>query len=272
MVETRLSLESNFRLERIRSIKQYAFVVQWIIFLLLAVFIIYKEGLTTDPLYIPLNATISYICIISTVMIGEGIFFKLMEMNNEHSFSSKFLIARKASQSSLIYLIIAIIVVVIFVTPPIVGVMEGMATETGEMWSGDSNSFSTQTTTGIMDLKGITVSIPSGEAEVFVLTDIDYTLSGFVETEMRVRNLAGSYIVTPEAPLELDFESMPLQNLWIIVQDASGVVEYELEYSMTGTFTMIIPLLMVATAVVSLAWYIILIPMKKKFRSLSIYA
>ena len=231
-----------------------------------------SEGFQTDPLYLPVSGASFFLCIIFAVMIGEGIAFKFLEINHESSYSSKYLLSKRASQRSIFYIVLSVIIIIILLTPPIVGLFENFSSEDGSLASGETHTFSSETITGTMYLTGLTLFVDSGEADVFVIYEKDFDNVGMNFDNLRIRTLGNFYHIEPGNKLEISFEPSEMQNFMVIVYSANSNVNYDIHYSMSSTFRFVLPLLMVIVAGVNLAWYIALIPMKKKFKSLSVYA
>ncbi len=272
MAETRTNLEGSLRLERIKNIKLYAFLAQWLIFIFLAVFIIYTEGINPDPLFLPLDGALYFLFIMFIVMIMEAVAFTYLEIRLEPSYSSKFLMAKSASQRAIAYIILAVVVMAILLPPPVVGFVEGLSDESGTARHGETVTFTTLNFIGTSYAQNVKLTISQNEAEVFVVEKEIFDDIGFNYDRLMLKNVADGHELTPGNPVEATMDSHTQEEYVIVIYSSSAPVDYEISYTMSQTFRFTLPILSLVIAVANLAWYIFLIPLKKKFRSLSIYA
>ena len=93
MAVDRSVLESSWRLARIKNIKKYFYILQAIVTVVVAIFLIYFYGPSFNPLYVPLDACINFIIIMLLLISIEAFAFRLLELKYSKTDSVKFLIA-----------------------------------------------------------------------------------------------------------------------------------------------------------------------------------
>jgi hypothetical protein len=171
--------EGGYRLAHIHRIKRYLFIVETVIVLVFAAYLLLaNNGFNLVPFFLSVNSFLYFVLIMLLIIVLEGFVFTILEMRFIKSTSTKFLVTQRAVRSSLVWMVAALLIIVLLWAPILPVLVED------NLQGGDSLVASSSTDPAVMtfnnkDPLGLTevTSIDfkvSGDAEVFIVPEDSY--------------------------------------------------------------------------------------------------
>jgi hypothetical protein len=276
MVRARTALEGTYLLARIIKIRRLLFVLQAVVFIILAIVLLVIGGATRDPLYIPIPSFLYLMLILFLLMTIEGFFFRIIEIRYNPSESRKFLMASNSIRAAILILIIAGVIGGILFFPGFQNYMEGRLSSTETLHAGNSHlMFTTQDRFALTNLDNVELSVNQDTADVYILTPENYRQFSENDDRSILRNsLNVDYTVPPSiiySPRTETFSEYHIVYDSVAVTDSTIQVSCKFTVELSDTFTFIIPTICILLTISHALWVIYLIPIKKKYMESSIY-
>lgn len=275
-------LEDSIRLSRIRRIKLTLYIVQAVMLTALGFLLIFVVGGAAfkPHLYVPLDSFLAVLVLLLLIICLESFFFRMLEIKFARSSSARHLMAKNSIKRSVLIAIVAGIAAMVLAVPSIVNAIENSAQKRMVVSPGvEPPSFFASDVMNLMKTSEVDVTA-SKQVQVYLLEDEVFS-ANWVPNSPESMNLMYSY------RLNRDNYVVPENQVLAITMPEAGFVLYHLVLNdmenpntsikvdvvkeLSGTFTGIVSLLMIAFVVTNVAWVAYLIPIERKYAVGSIY-
>ncbi len=243
--------EGGYRLMHINNTKRRLFLVQAVIVLIFAAYLVYAGGgFSAAPFYLGINSFLYFVLLMALLILAEAYVFTALELRFVNSDSVKFLITQRTFRSALVWTVAWVLLLLIFTLPFLPGVVQETGQSSGELVTTSSNDpasiqiFNTDAF-GLTEISKIRIEA-MGEVEVFVLTEYNFQL--FEEDGADVlggyRVNVDDYLANPE--LTINFPDMPHGRFYVLFYSLNDVpvdVDYTIERQVTESLMAYMPLM-----------------------------
>jgi len=274
-------LEDSIRLSKIRKTKLTLYIVQAVMLVALGFILVFVVGgATLKPhLYLPFDSFLAVVVLLLLIICLESFFFRILEIRFARSTSARHLMAKNSIKRSLIIAIVAGVAVLILGVPAMLGGIESTGTETLSLSTrADPPSFFSSDPFALT--KTAEVKIQSTRVvQVYLLDEETFSQHYYSEDSMtlmysyRLNRDPSTYIVNQELTITVPIET-GYKKYYLVLNDmdypgtsATATIEMDL----SGTFTGIMTLLLIALVATNIAWVAYLVPIERKYSSGSIY-
>ena len=274
-------LEDSIRLSKIRKTKLTLYIVQAVMLVALAfILVFFVGGATLKPhLYLPFDSFLAVVVLLILIICIESSFFRILEIRFARSTSARHLMAKNSIKRSLIIAIVAGVVVLILGVPSILGGLESTGSKTLSLSTrADPPSFFSSdpfalTKTGEVKIQSTRV------VQVYLLDEEIFSQYYYSEDSMtlmysyRLNRDPSSYIVNQELTITIPNEAGH-KKYYLVLNDMDNPgtsATATIERDLSGTFTGVMTLLLIALVVTNIAWVAYLVPIERKYSSGSIY-
>ena len=274
-------LEDSIRLSKIRKTKLTLYIVQAVMLVALGFILVFVVGgATLKPhLYLPFDSFLAVVVLLILIICIESFFFRILEIRFARSTSARHLMAKNSIKRSLIIAIVAGIAVVILGVPSILGGIESTGSKTLSLSTrADPPSFFSSDPFALTKTTEVKVQ-STRVVQVYLLDEEVFSQYYYSEDSMtlmysyRLNRDPGSYIVNQELTITIP-NGAGHKKYYLVLNDmdnpgtsATATIEREL----SGTFTGVMTLLLIALVVTNIAWVAYLVPIERKYSSGSIY-
>ncbi len=172
-------LEGTHEVERVKTLKKKALAIQVLGIVILFPFLMYFNGASFDPLYLPIyHSLLMLFGWILIIFIGSFI-FRILRIKRHKSYSTKYLLARKSIRRSITLAVVALIIFSFLYTPyltEMVNDLSSMEGETIQLEEKDNGNFEAEielTSRDVLDmreLKSVTVGYVGDLASEIIIT------------------------------------------------------------------------------------------------------
>jgi hypothetical protein len=275
-------LEDSIRLSRIRRIKLTLYIVQAVMLVALGFLLIFVVGgaRMTPHLYVPLDSFLAVLVLLLLIICLESFFFRMLEIKFARSSSARHLMAKNSIKRSVIVAIVAGIAAMILTVPSIVNAVEESTQQTIVVSPGvDPPSFFSSDIMNLMKTSEVDVTA-SKQVQVYLLEDEVFS-ANWVPDSPEAMNLMYSYrlnrnnyVVSENQVLTIEIPEAGFVLYYLVLNDMENPdtsIRVEIVKDLSGTFTGIVSLLMIAFVVANVAWVAYLIPIERKYAAGSIY-
>ena len=261
------ALEGGGRLANIRRMKTYLYVIQTMLILAVAIYLIITgNGFSLKPFYLPLNSFLYFLLIMGLVISVEGFIFRGMEMKFSKSISSKYYMSKMAQRRSVVIILVCFLLFLAMALPYIPNATEDLLSE--ENSTANTAEFSNKDPLGMLSVTNIVLS-STEEVEVYIVSDTNYELySGNVEM-LRLHRINSEYVI--DGTLDFEFPAIDPGRFHIIVNGDGAEATFVLERNVSQTFLSFFPLMMLLYVIVNTGWFLYLIPIKREYSKGAIY-
>lgn len=275
-------LEDSIRLSRIRRIKLTLYVVQAVMLIALGFLLIFVVGgATLKPhLYVPVDSFLAVLVLLLLIICLESFFFRMLEIKFARSSSARHLMAKNSMKRSVLIAMVAGIAAMVLAVPSIVNAVESSVqqkivvspgVEPPKFYSSD-----------IMNLaKTSEVDVTAAKQVQVYLLDDEVFSSNWEPNSPESMNLMYSYrlnrdnyVVQENQVLVIDVPNAGFVMYHLVLNDMENPntsIRVDVVKELSGTFTGIVSLLMIAFVVANIAWVAYLVPIERKYGATSIY-
>lgn len=283
MPASRKVLEDSIRLARIRSIKWSLYVVQAVMLVALAFFlIVIMGGAQLEPVfYLPIDTFSAVMVLLILVIFIEGFFFRTMEIRFARSSSARHLMAKTSMRFAIVVAIIASLVAATLMVPAVVTSLEEFGDRTSALTSVEDLSFWSRDALALQRVSEITASVPitlddDGQPvvfEVYLVDDVVYQqYEGSLSDMQILRVNRDNYQLEDELVIEVPATDHTKFHLVLNdLRSPGAVVTVTLMMEMSEAFTGVVALLTIAIIAANLAWVAYLVPIERRYSEGSIY-
>lgn len=260
------ALEGGGRLANIRRIKTYLYVIQTVMVLGIAIYLIVTgNGFSLRPFYLPINSFLYFLLIMGLVASIEGFIFRSLEMKFSKSASSKYYMAKMAQRRAAVIVLICGMLFLLVALPYMPNAAEDLLRE--ERSTSGETIFTNKDPLGIISLTDVQLS-SEDEVEAYIVSDPNYQLySGNMEM-LRLHRINPQYLVN--GTVDFAFPVAELGDYHLVVE--GGELGFVLERNISQTFLDFFPLMMLIYVIVYAGWSFYLIPVKKDYSKGAIYS
>lgn len=274
MSATREMLEGEAYWGRIRLIKRKLYLLEAVLFGILAVVLVFTSGqFQNNPFYIPIDMLLWFILIMFLVVEVEGFVFRVMQIHIAKSDSTKHLMTHNSIRKAVVIAIAAAIVAIIFLTPAIVQSMESAFSYRGTVSPDSPREFLPGDPLGLSRAVSITLHSNLG-TDAYIVTQYSYDQNQGDWSLLKANHINNRTLV--DFDLTVDLPSAGYSNMYLFV-DANGTagelttVDFTLNTKLSTTLTSFVPLIALAFVLSNAAWVAYLFPLGRKYAKGSIY-
>jgi len=267
-------LEDSVRLARIRRIKMTLYLVQVIMLVALAFFLVFVIGdaTLTPSLYLPIDQFAAVMVLLLLVVCVESFFFRMMEIRFARSSSARHLMAKTSITRSILIAIISVVVTIILMVQPILAVAEDATQRTVTISSSEDFSFWSRDPLALQRVSELRAS-SSQTVEIYLVDDSVYQqYEGAVGDMFFMRLNRDDYELTDTLTIPVPVLDHAL--IHVVVNDLASPgasVTIDVTKDTSETLTGIVSVLSLAFVVTNIAWAAYLIPIERKYAQGSIY-
>jgi len=251
--------EGGYRLMHIHNTKRRLFLVQAVIVLIFAAYLVYAGGgFGAKPFYLGINSFLYFVLLMALLILAESYVFIALEMRFVNSDSSRFLITQRTFRSALIWTVGWLLLLLLFTLPFLPAVVDDAARSNGNVMatsSMEAASFELMNTDafGLTEVSRIEVKA-MGDVEVFVLTEYNYLLfkEDGAETLGGYRVNVGDFVAAPD--LTIEFPDMPHGRFYVLFYSTNDLpveVDYVIVREVSNSLMSYMPLMSVAFVAVN---------------------
>lgn len=268
-------MEGGWRLERIRRLKLYLYIVQLISVVAIAILLIYLgQGFSLKPFYLPVNAFIYFVLLMGVVIAAESFYFRTLEIRFAESASSKYYMAKRFVRRAIVIIVICVIVIIILWVPFILNAMEEASSTSGTVST--VVKFNNKDPLGLSIVDRITITSTGKEANVYFVSEENYEdFKDHIDQLAAYRINSFDYYVGGSNPtFTFTFPDAAYGAFYIVVEDLGGSmnpISYTLHKSVSRTFLYYTPIFALAFIVVYAVAAVYLTTLRKKHAESAIY-
>ncbi len=267
--------EGGYRLMHIHNTKRYLFLVQAVLILIFAAYLVYAGGgFCVKPFYLGINSFLYFVLLMVLLIMIESYFFTALEMRFVNSDSAKFLITQRTFRTALTWAVVWMLILLAFTLPLLPGAVKDTAQSEGRITAVSSAvpaNFVLLNTDmfGFTEVSNIHVTA-LGEVEVFVITEYNYLLfkDDGEDALGGYRVNVNDYMATPE--LTIDFPDMPHGRFYVLFYSLNDIpvdVDYTVEREVSKTLMDYMPLMSIAFVVINAAAAIYMMLMNRNYKA-----
>jgi len=262
--EMLLTTDRTMHFRKVRSI---LYVVNFSIAVALAIFVSLLYGFQVKPFFLPFDIVLLSIGLVCFMAFMTSVAFKLLELKNTESFSTKLIIVRRITRRALTTLGVCVIFSLLILPQPASLVQNA----TGSEWRGDlmANTTALSVTVGSKDHLG-TVWVKE--------IDVSWIEGSYVNLTMNMagdkRNQYGGLDRTKSMviiPLSYSDGYKEYELVFEKAKNTTASVGYTLKTQMSGIYTWYIPALAISFVFVSMPIIVAMEIIRKKYTEGSIY-
>ena len=274
-------LEDSIRLSKIRKTKLTLYMVQAVMLVALGVILVFIVGgaMLKPHLYLPFDSFLAVVVLLFLIICIESFFFRILEIRFARSTSARHLMAKNSIRRSLIIAIVAGVAVVILGVPSILGGIENTGSKTLSLstlatppsfFSSDPFSLTKTTEVKVQATRTVQVYLVDEEtfSQYYYSEDSMSSMYAF-----RQNRDPSNYIVNQELTINVPNE-VGYKKYYLVLNDMDNPgtsATATIGRDLSGTFTGIMTLLLIALVVANIAWVAYLVPIERKYSSGSIY-
>jgi len=267
-------LEDSVRLGSIRRIKMTLYIVQVVMLVALAFFLVFVIGdaTVTPDLYLPLDQFVAVMVLLLLVVCVESFFFRMMEIRFARSSSARHLMAKNSITRSILLALISAVVTIILMVQPILAVVEDASQRTITTSSSEDFTFWSRDPLALQRVSELRASSPQ-TVEVYIVEDSVYQqYDGEIGDMFFMRLNRNDYELIDTLVIPVPILDHAL--LHVVVNDIASPgasVTIDIVKDTSETVTGIVSVLSLAFVVTNIAWIAYLIPIERKYAQGSIY-
>ena len=267
-------LEDSVRLARIRRIKMMLYVVQVIMLVALAFFLVFVIGdATISPrLYLPIDQFAAVMVLLLLVVCVESFFFRMMEIRFARSSSARHLMAKNSINRSILIAIIAAVVTIVLMVQPVLAVTEDASQRTVTISGAEDFSFWSRDPLALQRVSELRATSTDTVSIYLVEDSVYWQYDGDVDDMFFLRLNREEYQLVEALTVPVEVERNTL--LHVVVDDHSSPgasVTMDIVKDTSSTITGIVSVLALAFVVTNIAWVAYLVPIERKYSQGSIY-
>jgi hypothetical protein len=275
-------LEDSIRLSRIRRIKQTLYVVQAVMLIALGFLLIFVVGgaTLTPHLYAPIDSFLAVLVLLLLIICLESFFFRMLEIKFARSSSARHLMAKNSMKRSVLIAIIAAVAATILAVPSVVNAVENSVKQSYVVSPGvEPPMFYSSDVMNLAKTSEVEVTAAK-QVQVYLLEDEVFS-ANWEPNSPESMNLMYSYrlnrdnyVVPDNQALAITVPDAGFVLYHLVVNDMENPntsIRVEIAKEISGTFTGIVSLLMIAFVVTNVAWIAYLVPIERKYGASSIY-
>ena len=267
--------EGGYRLMHIHNTKRYLFLVQAVLILIFAAYLVYAGGgFSVKPFYLGINSFLYFVLLMVLLIMIESYFFTALEMRFVNSDSAKFLITQRTFRTALTWAVVWMLILLAFTLPLLPGAVKDTAQSEGRITAVSSAvpaNFVLLNTDMFAFTEVSNIHVTAlGEVEVFVITEYNYLLfkDDGEDALGGYRVNVNDYMATPE--LTIDFPDMPHGRFYVLFYSLNDIpvdVDYTVEREVSKTLMDYMPLMSIAFVVINAAAAIYMMLMNRNYKA-----
>ncbi|HEY3420593.1 MAG TPA: hypothetical protein VGK23_08585 [Methanomassiliicoccales archaeon] len=261
-MKTGRKFEGGYRIDSIRRVKRYLYIVQILIILVFATYMIVAGGgFGLKPFYLSINSFIYFVMIMLLVIAVESFVFTSLEMRFLKSNSTKHHISKLQIRRAAYVIVVCGIVIFVLWAPFITKSLENTMSSNDSLvadsvFVADSRNFYNDDPLGVTAIKTATLE-STGAATVFIISEANWLQFGGQAKEIvgQYRINTNQYLVN--TTLTVDFPELSHSKYYILAYSETGTpvtITYKLSSGISPTLYSFVPVLALLFIVTYGAW------------------
>jgi hypothetical protein len=275
-------LEDSIRLSRIRKIKLTLYIVQAVMLIALGFLLIFVVGgATLKPhLYVPIDSFLAVLVLLLLIICLESFFFRMLEIKFARSSSARHLMAKNSIKRAVIIAIVAGVGAMVLAVPSSVNAVENSIQQKIVVGPGDGPPmFYSSDIMNLAKTRELEVTAIR-QVEVYLLEDEVFSANWVPDSPDNMNDMSYfrlnrvDFVVPENQALIIEVPDTGFVLYHLVLNDMDNPntsIRVNLVKEISGTFTGIVSLLMIAFVVANIAWVAYLIPIERKYGATSIY-
>jgi hypothetical protein len=278
-MKTGREFEGGYRVDSIRRVKRYLYIVQILIILAFAAYLILAGGgFTLKPFYLSVNSFIYFVMIMLLVIAVESFVFTSLEMRFLKSDSTKQYLSKMQIRRAFYVIGVSAVIVFVLWAPFITSALESAMSSNDSIVAdsknvGEVKSFFIDDPLGITAIKTGTFQ-SSGPATVFIVSEANWLQFG-----QQSKDVIGQYRIntnqyTVNTTLTVNFPELAHSKFYVVAYSDSGApvtIDYKLSSGMSPTLYNFVPVLALLFIVAYGVWGAYLALRSSKYTKGAIY-
>jgi hypothetical protein len=243
--------EGGYRIASIRRVKKYLYIVQIVIILVFATYLIFAGGgFGLKPFYLSVNSFIYFVMIMLLVIALESFVFTSLEMRFMKSSSTKHYLSRMQVRRAAYVIVVCAILFFILWAPFITSALQSAMTSSDSVTADSSvypeyKTFYNDDPLGVTAVKSATFE-SSGPATVYIISEANWLQFGG-----SAKDVVGQYRIntnqyTINTTLSINLPELTHSKYYVLVYSDSGApvtITYKMSSGISPTLYSFVPLL-----------------------------
>jgi hypothetical protein len=250
-MKTGREFEGGYRIASIRRVKKYLYIVQIVIILVFATYLIFAGGgFGLKPFYLSVNSFIYFVMIMLLVIALESFVFTSLEMRFMKSSSTKHYLSRMQVRRAAYVIVVCAILVFILWAPFITSALQSAMTSSDSVTADSSvypeyKTFFNDDPLGITTVKSATFE-SSGPATVYIVSEANWLQFGGSSKDVVGQYRINTNQYTINTTLSVDIPELTHSKYYVLVYSDSGApvtITYKMSSGISPTLYSFVPLL-----------------------------
>jgi hypothetical protein len=250
-MKTGREFEGGYRIDSIRRVKKYLYLVQILIMLVFATYLIIAGGgFGLKPFYLSINSFIYFVMIMLLVIAVESFVFTSLEMRFLKSSSTKHYVSKLQIRRAAYVITVCAVVIFVLWAPFITNGLGNAMSSSDSMVADsisvpDSRNFFNDDPLGVTAIKTATLE-STGVAMVFIVSEANWLQFGGQAKEIvgQYRINTNQYLVN--TTLTIDFPELSHSKYYLLAYSETGTpvtITYKLSSGISPTLYSFVPVL-----------------------------
>jgi hypothetical protein len=261
-MKTGREFEGGYRIASIRRVKKYLYIVQIVIILVFATYLIFAGGgFGLKPFYLSVNSFIYFVMIMLLVIAVESFVFTTLEMRFLKSDSTKQYLSKMQVRRAFYVIGISAVLVFLLWAPFITSALENTMSSSDTVVADSKSvpevkSFFNDDPLGVTTVKKATFQ-STGPATVYIVSEANWLQFGGQSKEGIGQYRINTNQYTVNTTLTLDIPELSHSKYYVLVYSDTGAavsIDYKLSSGMSATLYSFVPILALMFIIAYGAW------------------
>jgi uncharacterized membrane protein len=250
-MKTGREFEGGYRVASIRRVKKYLYIVQILIILVFATYLILAGGgFSLKPFYLSVNSFIYFVLIMLLVIAVESFVFMSLEMRFIKSDSTKQYQAKQQIRRSAYVIVVCAVVVFVLWAPFITSALENSMSSSDSIVADSKNvaetkNFFNDDPLGITAVKTVTF-VSSGPATVYIVSEANWLQFGGLAKDMVGQYRINTNQYTVNTTLTINLPELAHSKYYVLAYSDTGepvTISYKLTSGFSPTLYSFVPII-----------------------------
>ncbi|MGD0817709.1 MAG: hypothetical protein ABR986_04845 [Methanomassiliicoccales archaeon] len=250
-MKTGREFEGGYRVASIRRVKRYLYIVQILIILVFATYLILAGGgFGLKPFYLSVNSFIYFVMIMLLVIAVESFVFTSLEMRFMKSTSTKHYVSKAQVRRAAYVIVVCAVVIFILWAPFITKALENAMSSNDSIVANsktvaEAKSFFNDDPLGVTAIKTGTFQ-SNGAATVFIVSEANWLQFGAQAKEIIGQYRINTNQYTSNTTLTIDFPELKHSKYYLLAYSDTGApvtITYKLSSGISPTLYSFVPII-----------------------------